>query len=109
VAAVEGRTDDVLVLPRPAGGTIAVHPVVVDRALDLLPCAGWQVREEADGLRLLIAGPSAGLDVALAGEGLRRALADAGAAPPPVRVEVVDSIPAGAAGKRPLIVARRGA
>ncbi len=50
--AVEGRTDDALVLPAARGGSIGIHPVVFHKVLDLLDAAGWQVRQEGTLLRL---------------------------------------------------------
>ena len=103
---LEGRTDDVLTLPAAVGGTVAVHPVAFHQVLDLLDAAGWQVRQDDDGgLTVLLAAPSAGVDPARLKADVTGALATAGAAAP-VRVRVVDAIPAGAAGKRPLVVAR---
>jgi phenylacetate-CoA ligase len=109
LAGIEGRTDDVLDLPAAGGGTVAVHPVAFHQVLDLLDVAGWQVRQEADGgLTVLLAslGAGAGVDLARLQADVTAALAGAGAAAA-VRVQVVDAIPAGAAGKRPLVVARR--
>lgn len=54
---------------------------------------------------MLLAGPAAGADPARLQADVVSALAAAGAAPV-VRIRVVDAIPAGAAGKRPLVVAR---
>ncbi|GAA1804715.1 phenylacetate--CoA ligase family protein [Luedemannella flava] len=102
---VEGRTDDVLTLPATAGGTVRIHPVVFHQALDLIPAAGWQVRHEPGQLRVLIAAPGRGFDAAETGHRVAAALMAAGVAPPPVNVTTVDSIPTGAAGKRPLVVA----
>nr|MBK7069334.1 hypothetical protein [Deltaproteobacteria bacterium] len=105
IEAVEGRTDDLLQLPGRDGGTITVHPIAVHRALDDVAAGGWQVREEQDRLRVLIARPGAGFsgERVAASWPPRQA---AGAAPVGVvSVEVVDDIPAGAAGKRPLVVA----
>jgi phenylacetate-CoA ligase len=107
VAGVEGRTDDVLLLPAAGGGTVAVHPVVFHSVLDLIDAAGWQVRQEADGLTVLLASPGAGVDPSGVGRAVTAALAAAGAVPA-VRVQVVEAIPAGAAGKRPVVVARTG-
>jgi putative adenylate-forming enzyme len=107
IEAVEGRTDDLLQLPGRDGGTITVHPIAVHRALDDVAAGGWQVREEQDRLRVLIARPGAGFSGERVAASLAAALEAAGAAPVGVSVEVVDDIPAGAAGKRPLVVARR--
>jgi phenylacetate-coenzyme A ligase PaaK-like adenylate-forming protein len=107
ISGIEGRTDDVLELPGEHGGLIRVHPVALHRALDLLPAAGWQVREEESGLRILIAAPAPGFDASTVAQSVREALATAGAAPIGLSIEVVDSIAAGASGKRPLVVAKQ--
>ena len=105
VDAVEGRTDDALILPAARGGSIGIHPVVFHKVLDLLDATGWQVRQEGTLLRVLIARPGPGFDPDATEHNVRAALSDAGASPPPVRVQVADAIPAGASGKRPLVVA----
>lgn len=106
IEAVEGRTDDLLQLPGRGGGTVTIHPIVVHRALDDVHAGGWQVREEEDGLRVLIARPAADFSVGRVIAALEAALEAAGTAPVGVSVDVVDAIPAGPAGKRPLVVAR---
>ncbi len=87
IEAVEGRTDDLMQLPGNAGGTVTVHPIAVHRALDDVPAAGWQVREEEDRLRVLISRPGPGFSSERVATSLAAALE--------------------AAGKRPLVVARR--
>ena len=49
--------------------------------------------------------PGDGFDATATESAVQTALAKAGAQPPAVEVSLVESIPAGAAGKRPLIVA----
>jgi phenylacetate-CoA ligase len=105
VESIEGRTDDVIVLSAPDGGTVGVHPVVFHQVLDLLDASGWQVSQQKQGLRVLVARPSAGFDQSATERGVQAALAAAGAVAPVVRVSVVDTIPAGPAGKRPFVVA----
>ena len=106
VEEIEGRTDDVLALPATSGGRpVRVHPVVFHQVLDLLEGGGWQVCQESDGLRVLVADPHGQLDVDRVQRDVIAALAAAGAAPSRVVVSAVDTIPAGAAGKRPLVVA----
>jgi len=104
--AIEGRTDDILELPGRDGGTVSVHPVVFHRELDLLDATGWQVRQEEGQLEVQVAGGGPGFDPASTEQALHAALAAANVAPLPLRVVVVDTIPAGAAGKRPLIIAQ---
>jgi putative adenylate-forming enzyme len=108
IEAVEGRTDDLLRLPGRAGGLVTVHPIAVHHALDEVLAGGWQVREEEGRLRVLIARPGVGFSVEGVTAALCAALEATGAAPTAVSVDVVDNIPAGAAGKRPLVIARRG-
>jgi phenylacetate-coenzyme A ligase PaaK-like adenylate-forming protein len=105
LAAVEGRTDQLLRLPGRDGMRRPVHPVVFHRALELLDAGGWQVRQDPDGLTVLVASPGPAFDALAAQQAVAAGLKDAQVAPLAVRVVVVDAIPAGAAGKRPLIVA----
>jgi putative adenylate-forming enzyme len=105
VQTIEGRTDDILALPGIGGGQVRIHPVVFHQILDLLDAAGWQVRQQERQLRILVAGPAWSLDADAIAGAVHRALAATGADPPPVTVSLVDTIPAGPAGKRPLVVA----
>lgn len=107
IAAIEGRTDDIIELPGQDGGKVRIHPVVFHRVLDLLHAEAWQVRQEDLGLRVLIVSPHAPVDRATVVERIRDALRAAGTAPIDVLVEDVLSISAGAAGKRPLVLAAR--
>jgi phenylacetate-CoA ligase len=107
VESIEGRADDVLVLPSPEKGTVSVHPVVFHQVLDLVDAGGWQVRQHDDALDVLVMKPGPAFEPAAIERAVREALANAGAEPDEVHVTPVHSIPAGAAGKRPLIVAQR--
>ncbi len=109
VEAIEGRTDDVMELPASGGGLVRLHPVVFHHALDLSRAGGWQVRQEDGALRVLVSAPEAAFDSSALATSIARALDAAGAAAIPISVEVVGEIPAGAAGKRPLVVSARTA
>jgi len=103
VDAIQGRVEDVLSFQGAAGGMVNVHPLVFSRIMDTLPVSGWQVVQEADGVRVLLSGVRGELeDETLAGT-LRQALAEQGANVPHVEVQRVTSIPKTAAGKAPLI------
>jgi putative adenylate-forming enzyme len=108
LASVQGRLQDWLVLPDDRGGRIAVPPLVFNRVMDLVPAAGWQIAQEADGsLTVLVAGArDAGAATTLAAT-LARALVAHGAQPPPITVRPVDAIPKGPGGKTVLIKAYR--
>jgi phenylacetate-CoA ligase len=105
LASIEGRTDDILTLPAPTGGTVRVHPVVFHQVLDLLDAAGWQVRQGEHDLTVLIAAPGPSYDPTATASAVRAALTAAGVQAPAIDIHRVDTIPAGAAGKRPLVVA----
>jgi putative adenylate-forming enzyme len=102
---IEGRTDDIVALPASDGGTIRVHPVVFHSVLDLLDAPAWQVRQHGADITVLVAAPDPSLDIAATEHAVLTALRRAGAQPRAVSLSIVDSIPAGAAGKRPLVVA----
>jgi phenylacetate-coenzyme A ligase PaaK-like adenylate-forming protein len=105
--AIDGRTDDMLELPGHDGGMVTVHPVVFHRELDLLDATGWQVRQREGQLEIQVAGAGLGFDPVDTERRLHAALAAANVWSIPLRLSVVDTIPAGAAGKRPLIIAQR--
>lgn len=107
VAAIEGRTDDVLELRAARGGTVRVHPVVFHEALDVLPVGGWQVRQEAARIRVLVAGARAPIDSEGLARAIRAGLMRAGASEFPVVIEELAELPPAASGKRPLVVAWR--
>jgi putative adenylate-forming enzyme len=109
VEAVEGRTDDVLHLPGTRGDPVVVHPLVLERALEHVPAEGWQVRQTERGLLILVARPRSGFDGSRVRQAVLRALEQAGARVDSIDLSVVDEIPAGAAGKRPLVVTFRRA
>jgi hypothetical protein len=75
---------------------------------DLLDAAGWQVRQGGHDLTVPVAAPGPGVDPAAVDRSIRVALAAVGARVR-VAVRVIDTVPAGAAGKRPLVVAHHAA
>ena len=99
---IEGRIEDVLDLPG-RSGPLRVHPNVFHHVLDQAATAGWQVLQEAHGLRVLLAGVRAGNTI----EGIRAAVADAltaaGVVGTPVDVTVVDQLERTPLGKAPFI------
>jgi phenylacetate-CoA ligase len=107
VTAIQGRTEDALALPGTLGGVVRVHPLVFHRVMDRIATSGWQVVQEADGLRVLLAGFSEGQDTAAVGAALQQTLAEQRVAPLSVQIERVAAIPKAASGKAPLIKALR--
>ncbi len=100
---IQGRTEDILRLPGVYSGEVAVHPITFHHILDSLPVSGWQVVQEADGLRVLLSGAAASVaDDALVHR-LTQRLANQGAQVPLIRVQHVATIPKNATGKTPLI------
>lgn len=96
IAAVEGRSEDVLQLPGPDGAAVRVHPNVFHAVLDASP-GPWQVVAHPDGLEVLLTADPDGFETRLA-----RALAAAGAAPR-LALHQVPEIPRTALGKAPLV------
>jgi len=102
LAGVEGRTEDVLVLPAP-NGEVHVHPNVFHAVLDELGAAQWQVVHEPGRLRVLLVETGTAIDNATVRQSVEDAVHAAGATQTDVQVETVDNIPRSALGKLPLI------
>lgn len=110
VEAIEGRSDDVLELPGTSSSrTVRVHPKVFVNALDGLHADAWQVRQEADGLRVMVAKHQGAVDVPALRETLIAELLAVGVPEVRIAIDLVADIPPGASGKRPLVVGRERA
>jgi putative adenylate-forming enzyme len=98
LAGIEGREEEILTL-----GGVTVHPNVFHEVLERLPIAGWQVIDEGDGLRVLLAGAGPGVEPSVIAAKVVDALGRHGAAGVGVKVSLVDAIPRTALGKAPLV------
>ena len=108
IESIQGRSEDVLHIPAVDEGIAAIHPNVIHDVLDLIHVGEWQVVQEPDAIRLLIARPGTGFDGRSTVEALSQALRNAGAAPVGITWSAVDSIPRSGSGKAPLIRALPG-
>jgi phenylacetate-CoA ligase len=99
---IEGRLEDLLELPGRAG-LVTVHPIVFHHVLDQAAATGWQVVQEPAGLRVLIAGLTAGSTPAGVQTSVAEALAAAGVISTPVAVSVVDQLERTPLGKAPFV------
>jgi len=104
VDGIQGRVEDVLQLADATGHSVTIHPNVFHEVMDTFPTSGWQVRQEPDGLTVLVNGSDTLDEAALRGA-LRQALAAQGAIVAQITVQRVAAIPKTAAGKAPLIKA----
>ena len=95
---IEGREQEVLTL---AG--VTVHPLAFHAALGGLPVTGWQVIQQDAGLRILLAGATASMDLAVVRGSVNAALERLGVRGMPIVVDTVASIPRTALGKVPLV------
>ncbi len=107
IDAVQGRTEDTLRLSGADGHVVAIHPNVFHHVFDGLAVGGWQVIQEPEQLRVLVAEPREGFDPAALSASLRAALVHQGAQAPELVVETVGAIPRTSNGKAPLIRALR--
>lgn len=107
IESIQGRNEDIIHLPAPHGGEVAIHPNVIHDVLDRLPVGEWQVVRGADAIQLVVARPSVGFNGAVVVESLSEAIRAAGAAPPPITWTQVDAIQRSGSGKAPLIRALR--
>ena len=92
IATVEGRAADTLELPARAGGTVLVHPVRLGEPLAAVPeVRQFQIVHDGAGIavRAVLRDPAAAEVLGRVRAGLEATLSEAGAVPPPVRVEPV--------------------
>ena len=101
--AIQGRQEDVLTLRALGGGTVTVHPNVFHDVLDRVPAGEWQVVQDDDVLKLLVAGPGLAFDAAAVTRALRDGVEAAGGSITRVEWQQVDAIPRSVVGKAPLI------
>ena len=111
IESIEGRIEDVLQFPAHNDGTsVSIHPNVFHQLLETVPATGWQVRQEHDGVSVLLTGVQDHSICAPLGVSIQHALESQGARMPTVKVRPVDTLERGRTGKAPLILAnaRRG-
>ena len=104
---IEGRVEDVLVLPAAEGRTVSIHPNVFHRVLEPLPVRQWQLEQTAGGLVLRIVPGGATIVPETVVADLSAALAEAGASPPTIDITLVNAIAKTPLGKATLIKALR--
>jgi phenylacetate-CoA ligase len=104
VESVEGRSDDVVVLPGRSGEDVAVHPVVFEQVLDEAAPAGWQVRAARGMVRITVVQDSVPEGLR---ETVRAALSRVGVTPDlALELEAASQTLPGPSGKRPRISRR---
>lgn len=104
---IEGRLEDILHLPG-RQGMVNIHPNVFHHVLDQAASSGWQVVQEPDRLRILLAGVSPGTSIEGVQTAVAGALAAADAAPLPLEIRVVDHVERTPLGKAPFVRAWAG-
>jgi phenylacetate-CoA ligase len=82
---------------------VTVHPNLFHKVLERLPITGWQVIDDGDRLRVLIAGTGPGVDPNEIATEVIDALDRVGAHGVRVEAMAVDAIPRTALGKAPLV------
>jgi phenylacetate-CoA ligase len=95
IAAVDGRSDDIVSLPAAGGGRVAVHPFRLRAPFsELLEVRQYQVAHGPGGLRVAVVlrGTAPADTPARVRAALARELRDAGAVPPPIEVTSVPRI-----------------
>jgi len=102
IESIEGRIEEVL-----SFGTVAIHPNLFHEILETVPASGWQVVQEAGGLKVNLTRIRDASVCEPVRVDLQTALAKKGAVVPKIHVRMVDALERGATGKAPLIMSRR--
>lgn len=100
---IQGRREDTLTFPASQGGIVTVHPHAFHALMDSLPVSGWQIVQEANGLKVLLSGVRDGFVEESFNAALRKILVAQGVLPQTIQIQQVAAIPRTAAGKAPLI------
>jgi phenylacetate-coenzyme A ligase PaaK-like adenylate-forming protein len=114
IVAIDGRSDDIIVLPGRNGREVSVHPLAVRSPFaSLAEVRQYQVVHDDDGLHVravLGDGVAAEQAVARVQQALAAKLAELGVELPPIEVEIVTALvrDQGHAGKLKLVESRRG-
>lgn len=99
---IEGRIEDILQL-QGRQDTVSIHPNVFHHVLDQAASSGWQVIQESNRLRILLAGLTPGTTTEGIREEVEGALAAAGATRIPLEVRVVEHVERTPLGKAPFV------
>jgi phenylacetate-CoA ligase len=102
ISGVQGREQEALEFPTPAGGVRSIQPIVFHHIMDGVSAAGWQINQTVDGLEVLLAHPH-DLDHTGLEDNLKSVLERQGVAPPSIKIQEVNAIPRTTLGKAPLI------
>ena len=103
---IQGRAEDIVLLPGGAGGLVSVHPNVFHRALERAEVAEWQVVQEGSALRILVVA-GADFDAGALQGAVERELRTQGASASAIAVERLERMPRTGLGKVRLVVADR--
>ena len=103
---IEGRAEDILEIPARFGGNVRIHANVFHKILEPLPLHAWQIVQEEDSLRVLLAQTEGPVDTARVSSEIECPLEQQGASPIRVHAEQVKEITKTAFGKAPLIRGR---
>src|SRR5450631_4871 len=90
---IEGREEDILRFPANHGaGTVAIHPNQFHEVLERTAVDAWQVERTADAVNVRLVGRNAAVHTPEVAARVAALIAAAGAAAPPVSVQVVDCV-----------------
>jgi phenylacetate-CoA ligase len=103
---IEGRAEDILEIPARSGESVRIHPNVFHKILESLPLHTWQIVQEENSIRVLLAHTDGLLDTVRISSEIEGALEQQGALPIRVHTEQVAEVTKAALGKAPLIRAR---
>jgi phenylacetate-CoA ligase len=104
IEAIDGRAEETLYFQDRAGNSVPVYWITLDKIMEPLPVARWQIAQKPDRLDVLLAGSAPDLDLSRIEQDLRKVLAAHGAIVPSIHVMCVSQIPRGATGKAPFFV-----
>lgn len=102
---IQGRTSDLLSFSTASGDQVTVNPHLFSQIMDSVSAREWQIVQQREGLRILLAGEQGEWQEETLLQSVRQALAAQGMSVPPIWIERVAALPRNESGKvTPIIV-----
>jgi phenylacetate-coenzyme A ligase PaaK-like adenylate-forming protein len=104
IGTIEGRREDILILPSRDNSMVSIHPNIFHDVLDNVPVDAWQVVQRGSAIIVRLVGDRGKVSEEAVTAGISHGLQEAGAITDSLSVEFVPKIVRTTIGKTPLVI-----